>query len=120
RRQPVRAAVPPAGLAQSDFEILAQIAEAAGVAFPQTIEAVRKEMKALAVPPGAARAVTVGPLAPVPATGLLLATSHPLLDDGTMLQNAASLAQTAGAVTTDINPAAAARPVPGATAGVRA
>src|SRR5262249_54007037 len=57
RPQPVRMAVPPAGLAQSDFEILAQIAVEAGVQFPATLEALRKEMKALHVTPGAARAV---------------------------------------------------------------
>jgi NADH-quinone oxidoreductase subunit G len=119
RPQPVRAAVPPAGLAQSDFEILAQIADAAGVAFPQTLDALHKEMKALSVQPGAARAVTVGPLAQTSTTGLILATSRPLLDDGTMMKGADALVQTAASVAIEINPADAAGLMIGETAVVR-
>ena len=57
RPRPVKAAVPPAGLAQADYEILAQIAHAAGGEFPQTLGALRKEIKALLVQPAGARAV---------------------------------------------------------------
>jgi NADH-quinone oxidoreductase subunit G len=103
RPQPVRAAVPPAGLAQTDFEILAQIAIAAGVEFPETIDALRKEMKALRGTPGAARAVTVGALR-APAAGLVVETYRPLLDDGTMMMGADALAQTVPRVVVEINP----------------
>jgi NADH-quinone oxidoreductase subunit G len=119
RRQPVRAAVPPAGLAQSDFEILSQIALAAGVTFPETLDALRKEMKALSVPPAAARAVTVGSLAQVSAAGLVLATSRPLLDEGTMMKGADALVQTAAPITVEINPADAAGLRAGDTVVVR-
>ena len=120
RPQPVRAAVPPAGLAQSDYEILAQIADVAGVAFPQTLDALRKEMKALAVTPAAARAVTVGLPSQPPATGLLLATSQPLLDEGTMMKGADALMQTTSPVTIEINSADAAGLITGETVVVRA
>ena len=119
RPQPVRAAVPPAGLAQSDFEILGQIADAAGVTFPQTLDALHKEMKALSVQPGAARAVTVGSLAQGAPEGLILSTSRPLLDDGTMMKGADALAQTAAPVAIEINPADAAGLMTGETAVVR-
>ena len=105
RPRPVKAAVPPAGLAQADYEILAQIAHAAGGEFPQTLEALRKEIKALLVQPAAARAVTVGPLERPSADGLVLATLRPLLDDGTMMVGADALAQTAAPIVVEINPA---------------
>jgi NADH-quinone oxidoreductase subunit G len=111
--------VPPAGLAQSDFEILSQIAIAEGVAFPETLEALHKEMKALSVPPAAARAVTVGSLSPVSSAGLVLATSRRLLDDGTMMKGADALSQTAAPVTIEINPADAAGLRAGETAVLR-
>jgi NADH-quinone oxidoreductase subunit G len=76
-------------------------------------------MKALAVTPAAARAVTVGPLAKPPATGLILATSRPLLDEGTMMKGADALAQTASPVTIEINSADAAGLVNGETVVVR-
>ena len=119
RAQPVRMAVPPAGLAQSDYEILGQIAAEAGVQFPQTLEALRKEMKALSVTPGAARPVPVGSLEPPASTGSLLLTYRPLLDDGTMMAGADALNQTAGAIAIEVNPADAGGLVTGETAVVR-
>jgi predicted molibdopterin-dependent oxidoreductase YjgC len=59
RAQPVAPAVAAPGLAQADFEILAQVAAAAGVAFPTTLEAIRTEMRALARAPEIARPVHI-------------------------------------------------------------
>jgi NADH-quinone oxidoreductase subunit G len=119
RPQPVRMAVPPAGLAQSDFEILAQIAVEAGAQFPQTIEALRKEMNTLNVPPSAARPVSVGSLEQPYETGTLLVTFRPLLDEGTMMAGADALKQTADALVIEINRADAGGLVSGETAVVR-
>ncbi|HJT36937.1 MAG TPA: molybdopterin-dependent oxidoreductase, partial [Actinomycetota bacterium] len=104
RAQPVRAAVPPAGLAQSDFEILAHIAAEAGVQFPSTLEALSKEMNAVRAQPGAARAVTAGATTPPQSGGLVLATHRPLIDDGTMMLHADALAQTASSAVVEVNP----------------
>ncbi|MGZ4120096.1 MAG: NADH-quinone oxidoreductase subunit G [Actinomycetota bacterium] len=103
RAQPVRAAVPPAGLAQADFEIFAQLAAAAGVRFPQTIEALRKEMTALAVSPGRARPVTVGSAGRPPA-GLVLSTYRMLLGEGSMMAGADALAHSAPPLVVEVNP----------------
>jgi len=100
----VRAAVPPAGLAQSDYEILAQIAVEAGVEFPQTLEALHKEIKALLGTPSAARAVAVGKIEDPVSGGLALATGRPLIDDGTMMLGADALAQTARSLRIEIHP----------------
>jgi len=104
RPQPVRAAVPPAGLAQSDYEIIAQIAVEAGVEFPQTLEALHKEIKALLGTPSAARPVTVGKIETPAPGGLALATGRPLIDGGTMMLGADALAQTTAPLRIEIHP----------------
>ena len=103
RRQTVRMAVPPAGLAQSDFEILAQIAIETGAQFPETIEALRKEMNALRVTPAAARPVAVGKTENQAPGGLVLAIGRPLIDDGTMMLGADALGQTAAPLVVEIH-----------------
>jgi NADH-quinone oxidoreductase subunit G len=119
RTQPVRKAVPPAGLAQSDYEILGQIAAEAGVDFPQTLEALRKEMKALSATPGAARPVTVGTLEQPSDTATALVSYSPLLDDGTMMAEADLLKETAAPLVIEVNPADAGGLLTGETAVVR-
>jgi NADH-quinone oxidoreductase subunit G len=95
RRSRVRAAVDPAGLAQDDREILAQIATELGHSgFPRTADAVRAEMDRLApesIPPS-----------PVATEGLdetpkdmVLCTYPLLIDAGAMMHGADALAATA-------------------------
>jgi NADH-quinone oxidoreductase subunit G len=93
--QPCKAVVPPGGLAQTDREILSQVATAMGIAFPQTLDALRKEMHALAVRPADPAPLSVGSIASSPAGETLAAGYRMLLDDGTMMTDADELAMTA-------------------------
>jgi len=104
RAQPCKAVVPPAGLAQTDREILAQIATAAGVHFPQTLDALRREMHALASPPQPARALPVGQIASAPPDGSVVAAYRMLLDDGTMMADAHELALSASSARIEMHP----------------
>jgi anaerobic selenocysteine-containing dehydrogenase len=96
RAQPVRAAVPPPGLARTDAEILAALATGLGRRFPSTLAALRAEMSSLAVVSEEPRAIQVPHLTPVePGAGLRLAVLPLLLDGGTMMAGSDALAQTA-------------------------
>jgi NADH-quinone oxidoreductase subunit G len=101
----VRGAIAPAGLARSDFEILAQIAQALGVKFPARIDALRKEMREFVPAPHAAERIE-GPGAAAaarPGGELTLDTLRVLLDDGTMMAGADALAQTAPDPVVELN-----------------
>jgi NADH-quinone oxidoreductase subunit G len=98
------AAVPARGLAQSDHEILAHVARAAGFSFPSTLDDVREEMASLARPPRDAE-----PLAPWKGSaaakeGLVLASAPALLDAGTMMLGADQLLETAALRVAELHP----------------
>jgi NADH-quinone oxidoreductase subunit G len=58
RAQSFRAAIDPAGLSESDWEITARLAEALDVAFPASLDALRREMHGLRREPREPRRVT--------------------------------------------------------------
>jgi len=118
RPQPNKAAVPPAGLAQSDYEILAQVAATLGIGFPSTLDGIRKEMTALAVDAARAEPVTVGRLGSA-TEGLVLASYHALLDDGTMMIGADALKQSATDWDVEMHPGDAGSLRSGDTVSVR-
>ncbi len=106
RAQPVAPGESPAGLANADHEILAQISQALGVSFPSTRDAVRKQMRhAAPAKPGPARAVSVPKVVAAP-TGARLLAYPLLLDDGTMMAGADELRATAPPAVIEIHPSA--------------
>ena len=98
RPQPFGAAVSPAGVSRPDWEILSLIANEAGVAFPRTLDELRREMVALQRPTEETSPVSLPPL---PMRRLdehhpfTLLTYPLLLDAGTMLLGATELLDTA-------------------------
>jgi anaerobic selenocysteine-containing dehydrogenase len=92
----VRATVPPAGLAQSDWEILAQLAAGLGARFPQTIDALRAELRALAPARAEPQPHDVSATSRAKA-GVASPAARPLIDDGTMMLGADELRASARA-----------------------
>ena len=97
RAQPFAAALTPAGVSQTDWEILSLLANEAGVGFPRTLMELRREMSALRRDGGQPRSVEM----PAPHLRRLdehrpftLLTYPMLLDAGTMLLGATDLLET--------------------------
>jgi NADH-quinone oxidoreductase subunit G len=97
RAQPFAPAVTPAGVSQSDWEILSLLANEAGVGFPRTLIELRREMAALRRDPRDRLPVEL----PAPHLRRLdehrpftLLTYPMLLDAGTMLLGATDLVET--------------------------
>ena len=98
RAQPFAPGIEPAGLSQSDWEILAAISIESGIASPRTLADLHREMRSLARPSGGHE-----PVEPVDPTPLredgeypFTMVSYPLVvDAGTMLVGADDLLRTA-------------------------
>jgi len=98
RAQPFAPGIEPAGLAQSDWEILAAISNEAGVAAPRALADVHREMRSLARPVGGVEPVeSVDPVsAHYDGEFPFTMVSYPLIvDGGTMLVGAEDLVRTA-------------------------
>jgi len=103
------AAIPPAGLALPDYEVLAQIARAAGFTFPATLDAIHREIAALAPQTGEAEALTPWSQDAPSNEGFTLATAPVLLDHGVMMYGADLLLETAQPSCVELHPDDAAR-----------
>jgi NADH-quinone oxidoreductase subunit G len=106
RAQPFAPGIEPAGLAQSDWEILAALSVEAAVAAPRTLQDLHREMRTLARP--VARVEPVEPFEPeLPpdddAYPFSMVTYPLIVDDGTMLVGADDLLRTAAAPFVELN-----------------
>ena len=102
--RPVRAAMPPAGIAQTDLEVLQGLALALERPFPATPEAVRREMLAFARSAEPARAVGAPRPAAAARGDVLAIRVTKLLDDGAMMTGAEQLRAAARAPVIEVSP----------------
>jgi len=109
RRQPVRASVSPAGLAQDDRLILGQIAAELGhTSFPTTRAALSAELERLLAARTGEGARVELEARDADTSGLVLHVAPRLLDDGAMMHGSSALARTGSVPRIELNPADAA------------
>ncbi|HVL91512.1 MAG TPA: NADH-quinone oxidoreductase subunit G [Actinomycetota bacterium] len=109
RAQAFLPAVDPAGLSSPDWEILGRIAAELHVAFPRTLDELRREMQALRRDP-VARVAVDAPGAALPAgEGFALVTYRLLRDSGTMMAGADELKTVVTPPFVELHPADATR-----------
>ncbi|MCA1832605.1 MAG: NADH-quinone oxidoreductase subunit G [Actinomycetota bacterium] len=106
RPQTFSPAVGAPGLAEPDWQILSMIAAELGVAFPRSLEDIRREIRSLVRPQGTRTPVLVPDVSIPKSTEhypFMLLTYPLLLDDGTMMLGANDLMRTADDVFVELN-----------------